>query len=56
MIIRCAETIKNAETLRNEADYDDMKIISAEDARDIIEKARRFYNAVKDYVENRLKG
>ena len=51
-----SETIKNAETLRNEADYDDMKIISAEDAFDVIEKARRFYNAVKEYVENRLKG
>jgi len=51
-----SETIKNAETLRNEADYDDMKIISAEDACDVIEKARYFYNAVKEYVENRLKG
>ena len=51
-----SETIKNAETLRNEADYDDMKIISAEDAFDVIEKAMRFYDAVKEYVENRLKG
>jgi len=51
-----SETIKSAETLRNEADYDDMKIISAEDACDVIEKARHFYNAVKEYVESRLKG
>jgi len=50
-----SEIIKNAEILRNEADYDDMKIISAEDACDIIEKAKRFYNAVKEYVENRIK-
>jgi len=49
-----SETIKNAETLRNEADYDDMKTTSAEDAQDIIEKAASFYNAVKEYVENRL--
>ena len=49
-----SETIKNAETLRNEADYDDMKITSADDAQDIIEKARQFYNAVKVYVEKRL--
>jgi len=49
-----SETIKNAQTLRNEADYDDMKIISAEDANDAIEKARHFYNAVKEYIENRL--
>jgi len=51
-----SETIKNAETLRNEADYDDMKIISAEDASDVIEKAMRFYTAVKEYVEYRRKG
>jgi uncharacterized protein (UPF0332 family) len=49
-----SETIKNAETLRNEADYDDMKTISAEEAQDAIEKARNFYNAVKEYVKNRL--
>ena len=49
-----SETIKNAETLRNEADYDDMKITSADDAQDIIEKSRQFYNAVKEYVEKRL--
>ena len=49
-----SETIKNAETLRNEADYDDMKITSAEDAFDVIEKARSFYNAVKEYVESRI--
>ena len=36
------------------ADYDDMKIISAEDAHDAIEKARHFYCAVKEHVENRL--
>ena len=50
-----SETVKNAETLRNEADYDDMKIISAEDAYDAIEKAKRFHNAVKEYVKKRLK-
>ena len=50
-----SETIKNAETLRNEADYDDMKTISAEDAHDVVEKAKRFYGAVKEYVEIRLK-
>ena len=50
-----SETIKSAETLRNEADYDDMKITSAEDAQDIIEKARSFYFAVKEHIENRLK-
>jgi len=49
-----SETIKNAETLRNEADYDDMKIISAEDACDAIEKANQFYSAVKDYINIRL--
>ena len=50
-----SETIKNAETLRNEADYDDMKTINAEDAFNAIEKASSFYDAVKEYVENRLK-
>ena len=50
-----SETIKNAETLRNEADYDDMKTISAEDAYDAIEKARHFISAVKEHIENRLK-
>jgi len=49
-----SETIKKAETLRNEADYDDMKTTSAEDANDVIEKAENFYHAVKEYVENRL--
>ena len=49
-----SETIKNAETLRHEADYDDMKIINAEDAQDIIEKARDFYIAAKKHVETRL--
>ena len=49
-----SETIKNAEILRNEADYDDMKNITAEDAQDVIDKARRFYNAVKEYIEKRL--
>ena len=49
-----SETIKNAETLRNEADYDDMKTTSAEDAQDVIKKAWSFYSAVKEYVENRL--
>jgi len=49
-----SETIKNAETLRNEADYDDMKTTSAEDALDIMEKARGFYCAVKEHIENRL--
>ena len=49
-----SETIKNAETLRNEADYDDMKITSSDDAQDIIEKARQFYKAVNEYIENRL--
>jgi uncharacterized protein (UPF0332 family) len=50
-----SEIIKFLETLRNEADYDDMKSINAEDARDAIEKAKSFYSAVKDYIENRLK-
>jgi uncharacterized protein (UPF0332 family) len=50
-----SEIIKNAETLRNEADYDDMKTISAEDAHDAIEKARHFNNAVKEHIDNRLK-
>ena len=49
-----SETIKSAETLRNEADYDDMKTIDAEDAQDVIEKARDFFNAVKEYIEKRL--
>jgi uncharacterized protein (UPF0332 family) len=50
-----SETIKNAETLRNEADYDDMKTISAEDVQDVIEKAKSFYYAVKEHIENRHK-
>ena len=50
-----SETIKIAEMLRNEADYDDMNTTSAEDAQDLIEKARCFYNAVKEHVINRLK-
>jgi uncharacterized protein (UPF0332 family) len=50
-----SETIKNAETLRNEADYDDMKTISAEDAHEAIERAKKFYDAVKEYVEIRLR-
>ena len=33
-----SETIKNAKVLRNEADYDDMKVIVADDAKDIISK------------------
>ena len=49
-----SETIKNAETLRNEADYDDMKTTSAEDALDVIEKASTFYAAVKEHVDSRL--
>ena len=49
-----SETIKNAETLRNEADYDDMKITTADDAQDIMEKAMHFYSTVKEYVDNRL--
>jgi uncharacterized protein (UPF0332 family) len=50
-----SETIKNTEVLRNEADYDDMKIVNAEDAQEVIEKARNFYNEVKKYVEYRIK-
>ena len=50
-----SEAIKNAEILRNEADYDDMKNINAEAAQDVISKAKHFYNAVKDYIEKRLK-
>ena len=49
-----SETIKNAEILRNEADYDDMKSISAEEAKDAIEKAKKFYDAVKDYINKRI--
>jgi uncharacterized protein (UPF0332 family) len=37
-----SETIKNAENLRNEADYDDMKTTNAKDAQNIIEKAMKF--------------
>jgi uncharacterized protein (UPF0332 family) len=39
--------IKYTEVHRNEADYDDMKIISAEDAQEVIEKARNFYKRSK---------
>ena len=49
-----SETIKKAETLRNEADYDDMKTTSAEDTQDVIKEAECFYGAVKEYIERRL--
>jgi len=49
-----SETIKKAETLRNEADYDDMKTTSAEDAQDVLEKAGDFYSVVREYIERRL--
>ena len=49
-----SETIKNAETLRNEADYDDMKTTSAEDAQDVIDKAGSFYFTIKEHIEKRI--
>jgi len=50
-----SETIKKAEALRNEADYDDEREISAENVLDVLEKARGFHNATKEYISNRTK-
>ena len=45
-----SETITNAESLRNEADYKDMRIISADEAQDIINKANAFVKVIKEYI------
>jgi len=49
-----SDTIKNAENLRNEADYDDMLTTSAEDAIDVINKANSFLISVREHVTNRV--
>jgi len=45
-----SETITNAESLRNEADYKDMRIISADEAQEIINKAKTFVKVIKEYI------
>ena len=45
-----SETITNAESLRNEADYKDMRTISADEAQDIINKANSFIAVIKEYI------
>lgn len=49
-----SETIKRAEALRNEADYDDERDISEEKVLDILDKAKSFHNAAKKHISIRI--
>ncbi|MCL2628056.1 MAG: HEPN domain-containing protein [Oscillospiraceae bacterium] len=50
-----SDVIKKAELLRNAADYDDELTTSADEANEVINKAQGFCDAVKLYIEKRLK-
>jgi len=50
-----SDTIKEAEALRNAADYKDMQAITKEEAKDIIDKAKGFIDIVKIHVTERCK-
>jgi len=50
-----SDTIKEAEALRNAADYKDMQATTKEDAKDIIDKAKGFIDVVQIHVTERIK-
>ena len=49
-----SETIKEAEALRNDADYDDEVIINPEEIAEIIRKATEFNKVASEYITSHI--
>ena len=49
-----SKTIKLAEMLRSTGDYADYQDASHDEAEEVIQRALKFYAAVKTYIDNRI--
>lgn len=48
--VEYSDIIKEAFDIRSDSDYDDFYIISKVDVEEQVENAKKFYNAVKEYL------